>query len=232
MFLLLRMDSVHVFILLSFVSLWCSFSVMEFWKASILWRSVWICISLHVLVFQIRPEAIQKLFSMGCLQRLWNLHKQIEKNKGLKLFNINILAAHLYITAHTAHGPRLLETSKEIPQVQMTPGNAQEVYFAAPPVLFLKFCQKMRLALALWFVLERGSWMQCVRIEPWHTVVLYVIIQDTVGCFHQIVFCFVSNSFSLSILVDSIVCWLCPWHPRLQFLGLLLLRRLRFGFAV
>lgn len=61
MFLLLRMDSVHLFILLLFVSLWCSFSVwMEFWKASILWRSIWICISLHVLVvFQIRPEAIQ-----------------------------------------------------------------------------------------------------------------------------------------------------------------------------
>ena len=34
-------------------------------------RSIWICISLHVLVvFQIRPEAIQKLFSMGSLQRL------------------------------------------------------------------------------------------------------------------------------------------------------------------
>ena len=108
MFLLLRMDSVHLFILLLFVSLWCSFSVwMEFWKASILWRSIWICISLHVLVvFQIRPEAIQKLFSMGSLQRLWNLHKQIEKNKVLNLSNICTSLRTLHVVPNFLRLPR------------------------------------------------------------------------------------------------------------------------------
>ena len=85
---------------------------------------------------------------------------------------LHICALHI-----SAHGCRLLETSEEIPQVQKTPGNAQEVYFAAPPVLFLKFCRKMRLALELWFVEgEHG----CNACEPQQTAVL---------CFHQILSC-------------------------------------------
>ena len=228
------MDSFHLFL---FVSLWCSFSVMEFWKASILWRSIWICISLHVLVFQIRPEAIQKLFSMGCLQRLWNLHKPIEKlekNKVLNLLKIeHIGCTSVHHCTHCTWSQTSWDFQGDTAGADDTWKRARSL-FRGSTRAFPEVLPEDEAGIGTVICFGEGimDWM-CANRTMTHSV-LCILCDNPRYCrmFPSNCVLFWPNSFSLSILVDSIVCWLCHWHPRLQFLGLLLLRRLRFGFAV